>query len=74
LSEKSIAIKLSPNIKDNDKITKQCIGHEKYECETGDVIINFNIKKHQYFERINGNDILYVHTINLLECLTGFYV
>jgi hypothetical protein len=59
-----------------DQITFEGQGDEYYDennnIKSGNLVIDIKCKKHQYFKRVNENDILVSLPITLFELFNGF--
>ena len=66
-------IELPGGIKDNQKIKVQYMGHaaDVYTSHAGDLLLNVAVKKHDFYERVNKNDIQTEVELTLAEAILG---
>ena len=60
-------------LKDNHKIKVQYMGHaaDVYTSFAGDLLLNVNVKKHDFYERVNKLDIQTEVELTLAEAILG---
>jgi len=68
---KVLELVVEPGMKDNQRITFAGESDQAPDMEPGDVIFVIRTKEHDRFKR-SGNDLIMVHSISLVEALTGF--
>jgi len=68
---KILELVVEPGMKDNQRITFAGESDQAPNMEPGDVIFVIRTKEHNRFKR-SGNDLIMMHSITLVEALTGF--
>jgi len=68
---KVLELVVEPGMKDNQRITFAGESDQAPDMEPGDVIFVIRTREHDRFKR-SGNDLIMVHSITLVEALTGF--
>jgi len=69
--KKNVSFYLPAGVKDGDRQTLHDEGHQLPGMPTGDVIVQFRVKKHQTFKRIQA-DLAMARELTLVEALCGF--
>ncbi|KAL3083279.1 hypothetical protein niasHS_011081 [Heterodera schachtii] len=69
--QKIIEVKITPGMRDNQKIVFYGEGDQEPGIEPGDVVLVIKTKSHEQFER-KGDDLFMKKTVSLADALCGF--
>ena len=69
--EVSIDIEIFKGYDKDTVLTYKEMGNEAPGVRNSDLIIHIREKKHKFFKRVNKNDLIYTHKINLIQALNN---
>ena len=69
--EAAIDVEIFRGYDKNTVIPFKGIGHQSPGMKTSDLIVHIKEKKHKCFQRVNKNDLIYVHKIDLAQALNS---
>jgi DnaJ family protein B protein 13 len=69
--EVSIDVEIFKGYDKDTVLTYKEMGNEAPGVRNSDLIIHIREKKHKFFKRVNKNDLIYTHKINLIQALNS---
>ena len=69
--EASIEVEIFRGYDKNTVIHFKGMGHQSPGMKDSDLIVHIKEKKHKFFQRVNKNDLIYVHKIDLAQALNS---